>query len=100
MVVSIVAGAIFGLAVAGVNTAIVYRAVKKNSNSALTGAVVCRMLLDLLALGTVYLTRNYVPLLFEPTLIATAVGLSAGVIALAILVSRRSDGNAAEKKGE
>ena len=89
MFVSMGAGLVFGLAVALFNTWIVHRAMKKNSGAALSVAMAVRMLLDMLALAAVYLTRHVLPLRFEPTLIATAVGLSAGLIGLAVLSSRR-----------
>ena len=101
MIVSIVAGLLFGLAVAGVNTAVVRHALKKNSSGALAGAMALRMLLDVLALGAVYLTRNVLPLRFEPTLIATAAGLSAGLITLSVLSSRqRADDRRHQAGGE
>ncbi len=101
LIVGIAAGFLFGLAVAGVNTAVMARALRSRSAGALTVAVALRTVLDLLALGAVYLTRSVLPLPFEPTLIATAVGLSVGIFGLAILTMRqRSRTDSAEKEGE
>ena len=88
MAESIAAGLVFGLLVAGVNTLIFRRAMEKNTGAALTGAVAIRFALDILALAAVYLIRDRLPLRFEPTLVATAVGLSAGIIGLAVLTSK------------
>ena len=102
MVLSIMAGLLFGLAVAGVNTVIMHRAIKKGTPAALLTAVTVRMALDVLALVAVYLTRDRLPfVLFQPAIIATAAGLSAGIISLAILTSRHKGGEStAEKEGE
>ena len=98
-ILSIAAGGVFGLAVAAVSTAISIRAMKKNSTNAILGVMIIRMGLDLLALGVVYLTRNHLPLLFEPTVIATAIALSTGAIALAVLVSRRKTHDETDRTG-
>ena len=102
MVLSIMAGLLFGLAVAGVNTVIMHRAIQKGTANALLVAVTVRMVLDVLALVVVYLTRDRLPfVLFQPAIIATAVGLSAGIISLAILTSRHKGGEStSEKEGE
>ena len=84
-----VAGGLFGLAVAAVGMVLTLRAMKKGGSRALAVAMAVRLLLDLAALGAVYLLRNALPLPFEPTIIATAVGLSAGVVGLAALSNRR-----------
>ncbi len=101
MLVSIAAGLLLGFAVAGVNTAVTARAMRTGSSGALTGAVVIRTVLDLLALAAVFLTRNVLPIRFEPALLATAAGLSSGIIALSILTSRqKSRGDRPEKEDE
>ena len=102
MVLSILAGFFLGIAVAGVNTVIMHRAIKKGTSAAMLAAVTVRMVLDVLALLAVYLLRDRLPfVLFQPAIVATAVGLSAGIISLAILTSRHKGGkNAAEKEGE
>lgn len=99
MAFSIVAGLLFGLAVAGLNTVIMRRAIKKGTSSHLLAAVTVRMLLDAAALGAVYLARGRLPLLFQPTLVATAVGLSAGIISLAILTSRVKPNDRSDQTG-
>ena len=99
MFVSIAAGLLLGLLVAAVNTLTVRRAMKKNTGAALSGAMAVRMLLDMLALAAVYLTRQLLPLRFEPTLIATAVGLSAGLIGLAVLTSRQKKTDRSDETG-
>ena len=102
MVLSIMAGFFLGIAVAGINTLIMRRAINKGTSVAMLTAVTVRMVLDVLALLTVYLLRDRLPFIqFQPAMIATAVGLSAGIISLAILTSRHKGGkNAAEKEGE
>ncbi len=101
LVVSIVAGLVLGLAVAGINTVVMRCAIRKGSSAAMLIAVTARMALDVLALLAVYLARDRLPLQFQPTLIATAVGLSAGIISLAILTSRQRTGEGApEEEGE
>ncbi|MBQ2062705.1 MAG: hypothetical protein II458_08560 [Oscillospiraceae bacterium] len=97
MIVSILAGLALGLAVAGINTVIMRHAIKKGSAASMMIAVTTRMVLDVAALGAVYLMRGVLPLQFEPTLVAAAVGLSAGIISLAILTSKR---NKADGSGE
>ena len=88
-VMGAVAGGLFGLAVAAVGMVLTLRAMKKGGSRALAVAMAVRLLLDLAALGAVYLLRKTLPLPFEPTIIATAVGLSAGVVGLAALSNRR-----------
>ena len=80
-------GLLFGLAVAAVNTALLRRALRSGKN--LPGAMAVRMLLDVAALGAVYLLRSVLPMHFESAIIAAAAGLSGGIIAMTYLLSRR-----------
>ena len=88
-VIGAVAGGLFGLAVAAVGMVLTLRAMKKGGSRALAVAMALRLLLDLAALGAVYLLRNALPLPFEPTLIALATGLALGGILSALLLNRR-----------
>jgi len=97
-ILAVAAGGLWGLAVALLNTAITRRALKKDSINALMGAVAVRTVLDAAALLAVYLLRHVLPLPFAPTIIAAAVGLSMGVIALAVLLQRRRDAGHEEDK--
>ena len=83
------AGLLFGLAVSAVGMVLTLRAMRRGSSKSLALAMALRLLLDLAALGAVYLLRKSMPLPFEPAVIATAVGLSAGAVGLAVLSSRR-----------
>ena len=88
----------FGLAVAGINTVLMRSAIRKGTSASMLIAVTARMLLDVGALGAVYLLRDRLPLQFEPTLAATAVGLTAGIISLAILTSKQNRSDGSEKR--
>ena len=61
---------------------------KKNSNTSMLASNGARMIVDLIALGAVYLLRKVLPFSFEATIIATAVSLSLLTIVFAYLLIR------------
>lgn len=99
MIVSILAGLAIGLAVAAINTVVMRGAIKKGSAASMMIAVTTRMLLDVGALAAVYLLRDKLPLQFQPAMIATAVGLTAGIISLAVLTSKQNKTDGSDKSG-
>ncbi len=87
-----VIGALIGLAwgalVAFVNSRISAGALKKNSNRALLLANLARTLLDICALGTVFLLRNVLPGNFEATICGTAASLGMLTVYFAYRLSK------------
>lgn len=83
-----VVGLIWGAAIGLLNYQITKASLKKDKTAALMGANMLRSLIDLLALGLVFLLRKVLPFSFEATLVATAVGLSIMTIVLAYKAGR------------
>ena len=77
------AGLVWGILIALLNNAITKASLKTEKTAALMGANAARTLVDLAALGMVFLLRNQLPFRFESALVATAVGLSITTIVLA-----------------
>ncbi len=80
-------GALAGLAWGGLlgwlNTRILKRAVGKNDANAVLAGNLLRMLVDLAALGLVFLLRKVLPFSFEAALLGTALALSAVTLVFA-----------------
>jgi hypothetical protein len=89
VVIGALAGFGLGLLVALFNGLISRRAVAKGTQGALTVMVVCRMFLDLVVLGGLFLLRNALPVPFSPTLIGAATGLALGGILSAAMLDRQ-----------
>ena len=75
-VLAVLAGAVWGVAVALVNMLIMRAALKKNKDGALMAANLLRTLLDLAAFAVVFLVRGALPLPYTFVLVGTALGLS------------------------
>lgn len=86
-VLGAVCGLIWGAAAAFLNFTISKRSIAKNSTSAILGANVLRVAVDLVALGAVFLLRRVLPFRYEATLIATALAMSMVTIVLAYRMS-------------
>ena len=95
-----VLGAICGLiwcaAAALLNFQISKRSVLKDSTTAIMGANVLRVLVDLAALGVVFLLRKVLPFRYEAMLIATAIAMSL----VTIFCAYRLSGQLAKKKDD
>ena len=81
------AGLVWGAAFAALNGFISLRAIRKSSNKAILGANLLRLLLDVVALGTVFLLRNVLPFSMETALVGTALSLSTIGIVFAFRVA-------------
>lgn len=75
-VLAVLAGAVWGVAVALVNMLIMRGALKKNRDGAFMAANLLRTLLDLAAFAVVFLVRGALPLPYTFVLVGTALGLS------------------------
>ena len=92
MIMKYVIGAVMGLAwgalVAWINSRINKKALEKNSTNAMLGANMGRTLIDLVALGSVFLLRNVLPGNFEATIVGTAASLGLLTVYFAFRLSR------------
>ena len=87
-VLGVLAGLAWGALAAFVNLQLNKVALKKNTNGAVIGANMARMVVDLIALGSVYLLRKVLPFSFEAALIATAISLSILAVVFAYMLTR------------
>lgn len=76
----VLAGLAWGLAAALVNKLIIQQSLKKNSTQAVLRGNALRMIVDVIALGVVFLLRNVLPFSFAAAIISTAAAMSIGVI--------------------
>ena len=74
-VIGAVTGLLWGALVAWLNSQINKRAIEKNSTRAVMAASIARTVIDIAALGLVFLLRNVLPGNFEATLVGTAASL-------------------------
>ena len=92
MIMKYVIGAVMGLAwgalIAWLNSLINRKALQKNSTKAMLNANFCRTLIDLAALGSVFLLRNVLPGNFEATIAGTAASLGLLTVYYAFRLSR------------
>ena len=100
IIIAALAGFALGFLVSLVNGLISRRAVRKGSTGALTVMVVCRMTLDLIVLGGLFLLRNSIPLPFTPLLLGAATGLALGGIISAVMLDRQIKRQAESKKNK
>ena len=84
---AILCGLIWGLLAALLGGRILRRAIAKNSNGAIMAANFLRTLVDLAALGLVFLARDLLPFDYTWMLIATAVSLSVGLIVISFRIA-------------
>lgn len=75
-VLAVLAGAVWGVAMALLNMLIMRAALKKNKDRDLMAANLVRTVLDLAAFAAVFLVRNILPLPYTFVLVGTAIGLS------------------------
>ncbi len=85
---AILCGLVWGLLAALLGGLITRRALAKNSNSAVMVGNLLRTLVDLSALGLVFLARNILPFDYTWMLIATAVSLSIGMIVISFRIAK------------
>lgn len=90
IVIGVLAGLVWGGLVGLVNILIMKKGLKKNDNNLVMAANLGRMVLDLAALGLVFLLRNILPFPYEPMLIGTAVALSLASLIFAFRYGRRN----------
>jgi CHASE2 domain-containing sensor protein len=96
-VIAALVGLALGFLVSLINGFVSRRALQKGSSAALTVMVVCRMTLDLIVLGGLFLFRNTIPLPFTPTLLGAATGLALGGILSAAMLDRQMKKQAESK---
>ena len=91
-------GRLWGALVAWVNSRINRRAIEKNDTKAMMSASLTRTVIDIAALGAVFLLRNVLPFNFEATIAGTAASLGLLTVYFAFQLSRPE--TAAEYCGE
>lgn len=77
---AVLLGAVWGVLVSLLGMLITKRALEKNNTGAVMAGSLSRTVLDVAALGLVFLLRNTVPLPYTYMMIGTAVGLSVTTI--------------------
>lgn len=88
---AVLCGAVWGVLVSLLGMLITKRCLEKGSNAALMVGNLSRTVLDLTALGLVYLLRNTVPLPYTYMLVGTAVGLSVTTIVYSFRLAGKKD---------
>ena len=88
IVIGVVIGLFWGSLVAWLNYGINKKAIAKNSSSALMLANTARGLIDLAALGLVFLFRKHLPGAYEATLCGTAASLGLLTVYFAFRLSK------------
>ena len=78
-----VIGLLWGAFCGWINTRILKYGIEKNSNSAVMVANFVRMLVDIAALGSIFLLRKVLPFRYDAVMIGTAVALSVTSIVFA-----------------
>ncbi len=89
IVIGLLAGLVWGALIGLVNTLIMKKSLKKNDSNLVMAANLARMVLDLAALGLVFLLRNLLPFPYEPMLVGTAVALSIVSLVFAFRYGKR-----------
>ena len=84
----ILAGLVWGAAVAGLNGLVTKRCVEKNTSQAMTIANIVKVVSYVLAFAVVFLLRNVLPFSYEAAVIGTVLALSM----LQIVISYRIAG--------
>lgn len=87
-VIGAVMGLVWGALIAWLNARINRHALQKNSTKAMLEANFCRTLIDIAALGSVFLLRNVLPGNFEATIVGTAASLGLLTVYFAFRLSR------------
>ena len=81
------AGLVWGALAALLNCRISLRAIRKNSEKSVVTANFLRILIDIAALGAIFLLRNLLPFSMELALVGTAISLSLITILFAYRVA-------------
>ncbi len=87
-VVGAVIGLLWGALAAWLNSRINKKAIAKSSTNAMLLANLCRTLVDIAALGAVFLLRNVLPGNFEATIVGTAASLGLLTVYFAFRLSK------------
>lgn len=87
IVLGILAGLVWGVLAALLGGAVIRRALAKNTNGALLAGNFLRTLIDIAALGLVFLARKLLPFDYTWMLIAAAVALSIGTIVISYRIA-------------
>ena len=87
-VIGALVGAVWGALVAYLNSRISRNAIRKNSTKAVLTANALRMVIDVAALGIVFLLRNILPFSFEAMIMGTAASLGLLTVYFAFRLSK------------
>ena len=87
--IGVLAGLVWGGLIGLVNMLIMKKGLKKNDSNLVMAANLGRTVLDLAALGIVFLLRTLLPFPYEPMLVGTAVALSAASLIFAFRYGKR-----------
>ena len=91
IVIGILAGLAWGGLIGLINVLIMKKGLRKNDSNLVMAANLGRMVLDLAALGLVFLLRSLLPFPYEAALVGTAVALSAASLIFAFRYGKRGD---------
>ena len=83
-----VIGLLWGALIAWLNSRINRKAIEKNSTKAIMTANITRTVIDIAALGSVFLLRNVLPGNFEATIVGTAASLGLLTVYFAYRLSK------------
>ena len=83
------AGLAWGALCGFLNTRILKKAIEKNDNNFMMAANILRILVDLIALGALFLLRDLLPFSYEAALVGTAIALSLLTIAFAFRYGKK-----------
>ncbi|MBR4473987.1 MAG: hypothetical protein IKS55_10155 [Oscillospiraceae bacterium] len=83
-----VIGLLWGALIAWLNSRINKKAIEKNSTKAIMTANITRTVIDIAALGSVFLLRNVLPGNFEATIVGTAASLGLLTVYFAYRLSK------------
>ncbi len=89
LLIGLLAGLAWGALCGFLNTRILKRAVEKNDNNFMMAANILRLLVDLVALGAIFLLRGVLPFSYEAALVGTAIALSLLTIAFAFRYGKK-----------
>ena len=83
-----VVGLLWGALIAWLNSLINKKAIEKTSAKALMTASIARTVIDIAALGAIFLLRNVLPFSFEAALVGTAASLGLLTVYFAFRLSK------------
>lgn len=85
------AGLVWGMLCAGLNCLITKKAIDSGSTNLMLASNMLRTLVDIIALGTVFLVRNIMPFSFVAAIVATAASISITTIVFAFRTAGKKD---------